>query len=222
MTAMILKTVLAIAVFGGPVVYVIRKEMQIKKASQAISARVLDEPLKLFSFLRVFAVLLALALPIVYFSSSPFSFYSRDESSLKVAFKHSGKRVEDCNETDLIKKEGERYREMLRQSKQVQMNVQKLGKCSRERFPVMIELSIDGKKVLDRAYVPTGLKKDMASYIFEEFIIKPGQHEISMSMKDNGPDSAPAHTITQTMELGPGAIALLRFEPKENRFLLEQ
>ncbi len=181
-----------------------------------------EKPFDMVSLIKVIVVLLVMfALPVFYLSNSSYSFYSPNDASIKVAFQHTGKRIANCDEADVIKKEGERYREILKTEKRIKMNMGRLSGCPRERFPVIVELSVDGNIMLDRAYKPAGIKKDMASYAYDEFIVKPGAHRISAGLYDSGAKDKPDFTIEETVDIKPRQILLLRFDNATNKLVLE-
>lgn len=208
-----------------PVLFVLWREWKHKKKEEAkegvVAAPKEKEPLNIAAIIKVAAVLLILGIPVFFLSAPSYRYYPADESALKVGFKHSGKRVVECDEAELIKKEGERYRKALKSEGQVKMDIAKLAGCPRERFPVAIELAVDGKVILDKAYVPTGIKKDMASYIYDEFTIQPGVHKVSVRMYDKKKEGEPEFTLVETVEFKPREIRLVRFDDKENRLVIE-
>lgn len=168
------------------------------------------------------ALILGIFMVPVYFQSDPpYSFYTDKDASVKVAFKHIGKKVVNCDEAEVIKSEGERYRKTLKKTSRVQMNMARFADCPRERFPVHVSLSIDGREVLDRSYAPTGLKKDMASYVYDEFIIAPGRHKLSARLSDSGRKDAPDYTFEETVDIKPAQIRLIMFDDTLGRLVAE-
>ncbi|MBI4948784.1 MAG: hypothetical protein HY955_01415 [Deltaproteobacteria bacterium] len=205
-----------------PVIYIVIKEWRRKKASEKDNGLpVKKRPLDRRALAGVSVILFAIILPSVWLSDISYSFYRKEAAALKVAFKHSGGRVAECDEADLIKKEGERYRRELKDTRQVKMSMSKLGGCSRERHPVVVELYMDGRKLLDRAYAPTGLKRDMASYVFEEFLIEPGLHRVEAKLYRSGPGRPADFSLDHAMELRAGEIRVVRFDEKEDALLIE-
>lgn len=166
----------------------------------------------------VFAVL---SVPVYFHSASTYAFYSDKDAAVKIAFKHSGKRIVDCDERDVIRKEGERYRQSLKETSKAKMSIEKLAGCPRERHPVAVSLYVDGVKLLDKAYAPTGLKKDLASYISEEFIIKPGRHTVASNLTDSGAKAKPDYKFEEIVEIKPAEIKLIRFDDVQNKLVLE-
>lgn len=178
------------------------------------------EPLSIAGMVKVAVLFIAVAAPVYFLSDLSYSYYPTDDGVLKIAFKHTGARVSDCEEADLIKKEGERYRQQLKDTKQVKMNIEKLAKCPRERHPVVVELFIDGKLALDKSYAPTGLKNDMASYIYDEFPVTAGEHSFRMNLYDTGSKGAAAYTLDSTALVKPREVKVIWFSDKANSLVL--
>ncbi len=170
---------------------------------------------------KTLPVIVLFMIPVYFLSDSPYAFYTPGISSIKLAFKHSGRRVKECDEVEFIQREAERYRRLLKETRSVEMDIDRLSGCSRERFPVKIELFIDGRKVLDKEYPPTGIRRDMASYIFENFFVESGTHTVRMRMKDSGPESTEYYDLEDTVELEPGQIGVIRFDDRLKRLVIE-
>jgi len=206
-----------------PVFFVIRREWKLKKEEEAKGRTVAreKEPVKPLSFVKAVIVLLLVFSPIFFFSSSSYRFYSADESAVKAAFKHTGKRKADCDEAGLLKKAGEDYRKERKATRRVPMQIGNLTSCPRARFPVKVELYMDGGKLLDKEYEPTGISKDMSSYVYEEFIIHPGRHAFSVKMYDRGNKDLPDYTLEDTVEVKPMEIKVMWFDYTSGRLVLE-
>lgn len=178
------------------------------------------EPLSIAGAIKVAVLFIMVAVPVYFLSDLSYSYYPTSDGVLKIAFKHSGARVSDCEEADLIRKEGDRYRQQLKDTKQVKMNIEKLAKCPRERHPVVVELFIDGQLALDKSYAPTGLKSDMASYIYDEFPLTAGEHSIRMNLYDTGSKGAPAYTFEGATLVKPREVKVIWFSDKANSLVL--
>ncbi|MBI5643342.1 MAG: hypothetical protein HY954_07690 [Deltaproteobacteria bacterium] len=204
-----------------PVIYIVVKEWRSKKESEKGDApKKKKEPISYPALGRLTVLLFILLAPALYFSDVAYTFYKPEDAGFKIAFKHTGRRVTDCEEADIIKKAGERYRKELKDSRQVKMNIGGLAHCPRERFPVVVEFYMDDKKMLDKAYAPTGFKKDMASYIYEEFIIEPGLHKFSAKLYRSGPNTPADYTFEDTVELKSKEIKVIRFDEKSGMLLM--
>ncbi|MBI1911973.1 MAG: hypothetical protein HYS21_08210 [Deltaproteobacteria bacterium] len=211
--------VIVFLAFLIPSAYIIGKEFLFKKDKKAVPKK--KEPFSAAIFVKLVAVLMVISLPIFFLSDFSYSHYRANDAAFKVAFKHTGKRVSDCGESDMMKKEGDRYRKELKEVKRVQMSMQKLADCPRERHPVSVELWVDGKQMLNKSYSPTGLKKDMASYIYDEFMVGPGTHRFQANLYDKGNKAAPDYTLDQVVNIKPKEIKVVRFDDKINKLVVE-
>jgi hypothetical protein len=216
----ILITLLAFIIPVGIYLWREWKKNKDKEAKEGLVPK-RKEPLSIAGLVRVSVLLLIMAVPIYIFSDLPYSYYPKDDGMLKIAFKHSGTRVADCEEADLIKQEGEKYRQQLKDTRQVRMSIEKIAKCPRERNPVVIELFIDGQKVLDKSYSPTGLKKDMASYIYDEFPVPAGEHSFRMLLYNTGKKDIPAYALDEKSVVKPREVKVVWFSDKADALILE-
>ncbi len=208
--------------FVVPVIYVIYRETRSKKsAGGAAAPPKKKEPLSISALVKVCVVMLVMLVPVYFLSWVPYTFYPSGVSALKVAFKQNGKRIADCNDANLFQREGERYRKMLKTRKEVKMDMSKLAGCPRERYPVVVRVTVDGKEVLNKSYAPTGLKKDMSSYVYEQFIIKPGVHDFAATLSISGPAKKPDYTLNGRMDVKPGRVALIYFNDETYKLSLE-
>ncbi len=171
--------------------------------------------------LRVVPVLVVLMLPVFFLSDAPYAFYNPEEAVIKLAFKHSGRRKVECSEEELLRKAGERLRKQLKDTQGVRMDMALASKCPRERFPVRVKLMVDGVKVLDKEYPPKGLKKDIASYIYERIPVSPGTHRLYMWMNDSGPKGTGIYETEGTVELKAAEVLLLRFDDTKKEIVME-
>ncbi|MBI5561617.1 MAG: hypothetical protein HY894_02000 [Deltaproteobacteria bacterium] len=206
-----------------PIVILLWKEWKPKKAGPGRDGAPAKtaEPFDAAMFARVSAVLAALAVPVFFLSETTFSFYPKDAALLRVAFKHSGKRIVDCDETALIKQAGERYRESIKEAGRVKMNNEMMKGCPRERYPVAVDVAIDGGASVSRSYKPTGIRKDMASYVYDEYIISPGVHRIAAGLWDTAKGAAPDYAFDETVNVAARQVLLIRLDDAANRLVIE-
>lgn len=191
-----------------------------KEAKEGIAPKK-KKPLSIAALVRVSVLFIIMAVPVYLFSDLPYSYHPKDDGLLKIAFKHSGTRVADCDEADLIKKEGDRYRQQLKDTRQVRMSIEKIAKCPRERNPVVVELFVDGRKIMDKSYSPTGLKKDMASYIYDEFPLPAGEHSFRVLLYDTGRKDVPAYALDEKSVVKPREVKVVWFSDKADALVLE-
>ena len=145
-------------------------------------------------------------------SDKEYVFSDTAASSLKISIKYLGKRVVDCDEAFIINKEGERYREVLAQTGKANMKLKKIGDCSRERHPVVLEVYIDDKMFMGKSCKPAGWKKDGASFIYENLQLSPGRHLITVKIRDSI-DSEP-YILREMLDFKEGEAKIISFDKK--------
>lgn len=118
------------------------------------------------------AVLAIPAILIFFFSGAPsYSFYDENESLLILSLKYTASPLH-CRELSA--------EELGRLPEHMRIPIE----CTRERWPILVSLDIDGEKRLSREYKPSGLWYDGPSYIYEKFKLSPGSHEIRLAVKE--------------------------------------
>ncbi|MCE7984142.1 MAG: hydrogenase iron-sulfur subunit [Caldilinea sp. CFX5] len=87
-----------------------------------------------------------------------------------------------------------------------------------ERFPVQIQLLVDGAQVLERTYRPRGLRREGAVYGLEEWWVQPGAHHLTINLMDDG---ASWRTVfSDTVTIAPGAAQILYFVHDQDKFVM--
>ncbi|MEZ4862500.1 MAG: hydrogenase iron-sulfur subunit [Caldilineaceae bacterium] len=86
-----------------------------------------------------------------------------------------------------------------------------------ERFPVELQLLVDGQVVLERSYRPRGLRREGSVYGLESWWVQPGEHHLEIKLMDDG---ATWHTVfADTLAITPGAAQILYFVHDQDRFV---
>lgn len=162
----------------------------------------------------------SLAIPaflIIYFSEVPYVFTNSSESRLVLSVRHTSSKVADCDDLAIINKEAERFRESIKNTKRVPMQLGKIGDCARERNPVYLELYIDNKMVLSRDYLAGGIKSDGPSFAFEKFSVKPGVHNVIVMMRDSRTKDHFDYSVNGEFEFKTGYIRVVDFDEEKKQ-----
>lgn len=162
----------------------------------------------------------SLAIPaflIIYFSEVPYVFTNSSESRLVLSVRHTSSKVADCDDLAIINKEAERFRESIKNTKRVTMQLGKIGDCARERNPVYLELYIDNKMVLSRDYLAGGIKSDGPSFAFEKFSVKPGVHNVIVMMRDSRTKDHFDYSVNGEFEFKAGYIRVVDFDESKKQ-----
>ncbi len=114
------------------------------------------------------------AIGIGYFSNSPsYTYHDPDLALIKLSFSHASQRKEECR------------RFSPEEIAKLAPNMRRPMDCPRERSPVYVELIVDNQTLLKKTYSPTGLANDGATSIYEKISIEPGQHQLTLRMRDS-------------------------------------
>ncbi len=126
-------------------------------------------------------ILLAIpAFATAYLSSLPrYTFRNADRSELMLTFKHTSHRVHECAAVEKAT-----YIAGIHNLKHSQNAGALCG--GRERHPVGIRLVMDGKVMVNKDIPPLGWRHDSTVFVFEKFIVPPGEHSLVMAMRDSG------------------------------------
>jgi len=172
---------------------------------------------------RLALVSIAMSIPaafVFYFSDANYLFSNPNDSLLKLAVKHAGKRVVECDEAKLLEEEAKKYSKQLRETGMAQMDVTTVGSCSRERHSIYLEFYLDNKKRLVKSYRPGGLKRDGSSFIYEKLLLKPGSHSLLVKMRDGEDGSHFDYIFEGNIELKSGQIVVIDFDEREKKFFV--
>lgn len=157
---------------------------------------------RLMDILGQGAAYLAFALAIGYFSSQPsYRPFSNDQALIKLSISHPGQRKQPCTA-----KAADHQRNMPK-------SAGKLLDCPRERHPVTIDLKINGRLVFNAAAQPSGLSHDGRSLFYQRFPVTAGPYEFDVQMYEAETSKGPQYRFKQTIELKPGAIVVVGFDP---------
>jgi hypothetical protein len=154
------------------------------------------------------AVLYAAFVAVIgYFSTSPaYEHLPPGDALIKVSLTHAGARKEPCRE---------RSAEELAK---LAPNMRAQSVCPRERVPVIVEIMLDDAPLYRVVAPPSGLSKDGASTIYRRVPIAAGTHRIGARLAD-GPSGEFTFRRVATLELPPGRVVVIDFDPAKGGFV---
>jgi coenzyme F420-reducing hydrogenase delta subunit len=121
-------------------------------------------------------------------------------SELVVTFKHPGHVSDECRELS-PEEQAARPRHMRRERI-----------CARERAPVRLRVTLDGERVVERSYPPSGIWGDGSSIAVEPFAVAPGRHRVRVEIGDEADDDEWNHAMEQELEFGLEARRVVTFD----------
>jgi len=130
----------------------------------------------------------------------PYRTQHNTQPTLVVSFNHGGERV---GRLSLTKEEAAKRLPHMRS----QVNL------TRERVPVRLRVTVDGKVLHEHAYPAKGLSHDGPSLALERFPIAPGTHDLTVALDDKG-DGTFAHVWQGRQAFTAGRNRLILFETK--------
>ena len=91
---------------------------------------------------------------------------------IKLAFSHAGRYRAECTQLSA--------EELAR----LPTNRRRQPDCARERFPLEVELELDGQLVFRGLQQPSGLWKDGQSHVYERFEVAAGRHSLRARLNE--------------------------------------
>ena len=149
-------------------------------------------------------------IPILFFiflsTRITYSFYNKNSSLLKFTFKYSSRHRVDCRE--LTEKEMDTILKHMRKTNSPFPKI-RMDCSKRERLPIYVELDFDNKNILSRKYYPTGLRRDGATFVYEEIPILPGSHWLKVRITDFKVGNPLNYNLEKKVEFKPGYINVI-------------
>lgn len=138
----------------------------------------------------------------------PFKHLGDDQAMITLAISHAGERREECRKIS--------PEEMAKLPPNMRIPMD----CPRERSPITVELTLDGKVVIYNSVEPPGLYKDQGIDIFQSIKIPVGKHLLSIKMNDNVRVEGPTFTHEQGIDLKAAQLLVIQFDSEIGKFTL--
>jgi len=133
----------------------------------------------------------------------PYRHLAADQALIKLSFSHHGQRVSACRQLGA--------EELAR----LPPNMRAPAQCPRERAPVVVELDIDGRRVVHRVAAPSGLSRDGASTVYHRVQVAAGEHKIAVRLKDSPAGNAFDYERAATVQLAPAHVLVIDFDAEK-------
>jgi hypothetical protein len=92
--------------------------------------------------------------------------------------------------------------------------------CPRERSPVHVRVTLDGRMVIDETFAPGGLARDGAAAGYRRLVIPAGMHRIGVAVNDDARRADVFQTAQQMLQIVPGQVVLIDFDPRRGGVLI--
>lgn len=122
------------------------------------------------------------------------------DAVVKLSLSHPGQRKVECRQ---------RSREELAK---LAPNMRAQQACPRERWPVTVELEMDGRILHRRTAAPAGLSSDGAASVYARFAVPAGRHRVTLRLADGG--AGFNHERTAEVTLDAARVLVVGFQPQ--------
>lgn len=145
-----------------------------------------------------YAIFMAL---IWYFATSPsVRVIEDDQAMITVAFAHAGETRQECRRLS--------QEELMK----LPPNMRKPEDCPRERSPIIVEATLDGKSIYNKTMLPPGIFNDGGVNVFYSSKVPAGKHSFKIKMDDSVRKQGFNHVLEQDIEIKPQQILLVEFD----------
>ena len=173
------------------------------------------------------ALALGMTLALGWLSQMPYDAARDVQAVIRLAWRTRGTRVEDCRR--LTAAELERLPVHMRQEEV----------CEGRTLPYRLVVVLDGRTVVDEAVYPSGARADRPLYVYREFPVRPGRHDVDIAFTRDpvpsdtagergrerlGDRESPAPQrlrLTRQVTVGTGHIVLVTYDTEERRLMLK-
>jgi ferredoxin/coenzyme F420-reducing hydrogenase delta subunit len=171
-------------------------------------SRSLPAPVRFAAQLLTLASLAAL---IGWFSTRPtYAQLGHDAALLKLSFSHAGQPLKPCR----------RY--SPEELAKLPFDQRRATTCERGRWPVYLELDLDGRSVHRGIHQPAGLWNDGPSTVYARFPVPAGRHRLDARLRDSGRATGFDYSGAATVTLEPGQNFVIDFQGTEGGFRFGQ
>jgi ferredoxin len=136
-----------------------------------------------------------------------YRYLAADHAVLKLSFSHAGQPLKPCR----------RY--TPEELAQMPFNERTATSCERGRWPVYVELDLNGQTVYRATHEPAGLWSDGPSTVYERFEVPAGRHRVVARLRDDGAASGYTAVVERDIELTPGQNFVVDYRATEGGFL---
>ena len=150
---------------------------------------------------------LALVALVGFFATQPaYTYLASDHALLKLSFSHAGQPLKPCRRLT--------HEEMMN----TPFSERRASDCERGRWPVYVELDLDGRTIYRGHHDPAGLWNDGPSSVYARFEVPAGPHRIVARLRDDGREQGFTHEGSHEVDLRPGQNFVVDFRSAAGGF----
>jgi len=139
-----------------------------------------------------------------------FSLIDEGQAMVSVSFSHAGQRIRECRKLS------------QEELNKLPPNMRKLDDCPRERLPVRVLFSSNGKPLYEALMQPSGFWSDGESSIYRRMPLEAGRHTLFVGMTDSGRSDGFDYSLEQEIDLLPGQHLVVNFDGSQQKFVFRQ
>lgn len=143
-----------------------------------------------------------------YFSIAPaYQPIPPNHAQIKMSFAHGGQPLGGCRDrtSDELSK--------------LAPNMRKKQKCARQRVPVVVHFSLNGKEVFQESLPSSGIRGDGTSKMYEKFVVPAGTHQLAFLLRDSEREEGFDYVLERTVDLKPGQNFAVDFDAQLGGFV---
>lgn len=129
------------------------------------------------------------------------------EAQIKLAIAHGGQRAREC------------HRLTPEELSKLPSTERRPNDCSRERLPVKVQISIDGKLLYQDLLPPTGWSRDGVSRAYRKFLVPAGHHVIDATLTDSRRTAGADYAAHLDADLKPWQNLAIDFNAEQGGFI---
>jgi len=131
------------------------------------------------------------------------------QALVKLSLSHPGKRRVECR------------RRGAEELARLAPNMRNAVSCPRGRWPVTLELVMDGKRIFKGSAGPAGVFSDGASNFYETFPVPAGRHQLVVRMGDGGKGGKYDYVYEGMVTLSPARVLVVGFDARRKSLYLK-